>query len=570
MRFKNPQTRRGHARQRHRARRPVPADPARRRPGAVPGAQQAAAGATTRPRPSTATSSTSTPTASRSSREHLRAPRLGRRRSRRPASTARGDRRARSRMVARLASASSSAGRWASPSTSTRSRPSGRSSTSCCCAATSASPAPGVCPVRGHCNVQGDRTMGIYEKPAAGVPRRARSASSASTPPREHGLRHRRRDPRDARRRGQGVLRAWAATSSPPRPTPTSPTAALRRCRLTVHVSTKLNRSHVVTGAARADPARPRPHRARRAGQRASSSSPSRTRWAWCTPRGAACEPGVARTCCREVGDRLPARARASLGDAAPASTGRTFERRLRPRSATASRASIPGFERLQRARARAGRLRAAAPAARRAAASPPPTGKAQLHRQPARRARACPPGRLLLQTLRSHDQYNTTIYGLDDRYRGINGGRRVVLRQPRRPRRAAASPTATCVDLVSEWTRRRRAPGAAASASSPTRPPAAARPRTSPRPTCSSRSTRTADDQQHPDLEVRRHPSGAGGLVARQRRGRAAGQTPRGPEARTMIASAPARSSSSRSTRKERRRPRRRSRATRRGAPGR
>jgi anaerobic selenocysteine-containing dehydrogenase len=38
------------------------------------------------------------------------------------------------------------------------------------------------------------------------------------------------------------------------------------------------------------------------------------------------------------------------------------------------------------------------------------------------------PPGRLILQTLRSHDQFNTTIYGLDDRYRGVKGGRRVVL----------------------------------------------------------------------------------------------------------------------------------------------
>ena len=38
------------------------------------------------------------------------------------------------------------------------------------------------------------------------------------------------------------------------------------------------------------------------------------------------------------------------------------------------------------------------------------------------------PAGRLVLQTLRSHDQYNTTIYGKDDRYRGIHGGRRVVL----------------------------------------------------------------------------------------------------------------------------------------------
>jgi molybdopterin-dependent oxidoreductase alpha subunit len=41
------------------------------------------------------------------------------------------------------------------------------------------------------------------------------------------------------------------------------------------------------------------------------------------------------------------------------------------------------------------------------------------------------PQGRLILQTLRSHDQYNTTIYGLDDRYRGVKGGRRVVFVNP-------------------------------------------------------------------------------------------------------------------------------------------
>ena len=49
-------------------------------------------------------------------------------------------------------------------------------------------PGAGVCPVRGHSNVQGDRTMGIYEKPVARVPGRARRRVLASTPPREHGL----------------------------------------------------------------------------------------------------------------------------------------------------------------------------------------------------------------------------------------------------------------------------------------------------------------------------------------------------------------------------------------------
>ena len=59
----------------------------------------------------------------------------------------------------------------------------------------------------------------------------------------------------------------------------------------------------------------------------------------------------------------------------------------------------------------------------------PTTTGKANFTADPLERAGA--PGRLLLQTLRSHDQYNTTIYGLDDRYRGVKGGRRVVFVNP-------------------------------------------------------------------------------------------------------------------------------------------
>jgi anaerobic selenocysteine-containing dehydrogenase len=58
------------------------------------------------------------------------------------------------------------------------------------------------------------------------------------------------------------------------------------------------------------------------------------------------------------------------------------------------------------------------------------PSGRAQLtvnHFEP----QVVPPGRLVLQTLRSHDQFNTTIYGLDDRYRGISGGRKVVFAHP-------------------------------------------------------------------------------------------------------------------------------------------
>jgi anaerobic selenocysteine-containing dehydrogenase len=62
------------------------------------------------------------------------------------------------------------------------------------------------------------------------------------------------------------------------------------------------------------------------------------------------------------------------------------------------------------------------------------------------------PPGRLLLQTVRSHDQYNTTIYGLDDRYRGVHGGRRVVFVHPD-DLVELGIPDGSTVDIVSEWT---------------------------------------------------------------------------------------------------------------------
>jgi anaerobic selenocysteine-containing dehydrogenase len=68
--------------------------------------------------------------------------------------------------------------------------------------------------------------------------------------------------------------------------------------------------------------------------------------------------------------------------------------------------------------------------------------------------------GRLILQTIRSHDQYNTTIYGLDDRYRGIHQGRRVVFVNPDDLVSLELS-DGQLVDIVSEWTDRteRRAP---------------------------------------------------------------------------------------------------------------
>lgn len=58
-----------------------------------------------------------------------------------------------------------------------------------------------------------------------------------------------------------------------------------------------------------------------------------------------------------------------------------------------------------------------------------------------------------MLQTLRSHDQYNTTIYGLDDRYRGVKGGRRVVFVNPPADIESLGLAAGARVDLVSEFT---------------------------------------------------------------------------------------------------------------------
>ena len=152
-------------------------------------------------------------------------------------------------------------------------------------------------------------------------------------------------------------------------------------------------------------------------------------------------------------------------------------------------RAGRPRLRGLQRARARAP---AGSRCRTRRATAPLPHrhGQGQLHGQPARAAPTVPEGRLLLQTMRSHDQYNTTIYGLDDRYRGIT----------RRPPGGASSTRRTCAALgladgrTSTWSASgRTASSGAPPASGSSRYPTARglrRRLLSRRPTCSSRWT--------------------------------------------------------------------------------
>lgn len=65
--------------------------------------------------------------------------------------------------------------------------------------------------------------------------------------------------------------------------------------------------------------------------------------------------------------------------------------------------------------------------------------------------AHVAAPGRFLLQTLRSHDQFNTTVYGLDDRYRGISGMRDIVFLNPEDLAVLGVQPGRR-IDITSHW----------------------------------------------------------------------------------------------------------------------
>ncbi len=108
-------------------------------------------------------------------------------------------------------------------------------------------PGAGLCPVRGHSNVQGDRTMGIWEQPGAGAARRARATSSASTRRASTASTSSTRSAPCATG-GCGRFVALGGNFLSATPDTAVTAAALAGCELTVHVSTKLNRSHLHPG----------------------------------------------------------------------------------------------------------------------------------------------------------------------------------------------------------------------------------------------------------------------------------------------------------------------------------
>ncbi len=284
-------------------------------------------------------------------------------------------------------------------------------------------PGAGICPVRGHSNVQGDRTMGIYEKPSPAFLDRLQEVFGFD-PPREHGV-----DTVgaiEAMRDGLGkVFFAMGGNFATATPDTEATHAALRNCALTVHVATKLNRSHLVHGLdALILPCLGRTEIDRQAGgPQAVTVEDSMSMVHLSSGRNEPASPELLSE--PAIVARL---AQATLGKRSDTPWRWLVEdyNRIRDQIARVfedfhdfnTRVHVPGGFRLPNsAGAREWRTE---------------TGKARflahaLKAQDPMRTQDSSEQRFTLTTVRSHDQYNTTIYGLHDRYRGVHNERRAL-----------------------------------------------------------------------------------------------------------------------------------------------
>jgi molybdopterin-dependent oxidoreductase alpha subunit len=279
----------------------------------------------------------------------------------------------------------------------------------------------GVCPVRGHSNVQGDRTVGIWERPTEAF-LNSLSKEFNFEPPREHGF-----DTVESIKalyaRKAKVFFALGGNFLSATPDTQYTAEALRRCRLTAHVSTKLNRAHLITGEqALILPCLGRTEIDRQArGEQFVSCENSMG--VVQSSRGTL-EPAssellsepmiVARLAAATLGERSNV---AWLELAADYDLIRSAIERV-----------VPGFEDYNKRVREPGGFYL--PNGARERQFKTKTGRAQftVHTLPQHELKD---GQFLMMTIRSHDQFNTTIYGLDDRYRGIYNGRRVIFLNP-------------------------------------------------------------------------------------------------------------------------------------------
>jgi molybdopterin-dependent oxidoreductase alpha subunit len=307
-------------------------------------------------------------------------------------------------------------------------------------------PGAGACPVRGHSNVQGDRTMGVWEKPPAAFLDALRDEFGFE-PPREPG--HDTVDTIRAMRDGSvEVFMALGGNFVAATPDTAVTTAAMERCALTVQVSTKLNRSHLHAGReALILPCLGRTERdVQRAGEQFVTVEDSMSMVHSSRGRLA---PGSNQL--RSEISIVTGLGEALFGDDVGWAAMREDYRVIRKHIERV----VPGFHAFEDRVAHPGGF--ILPNGPRDSRSFPTAVDQARFTVNELSGVDVPAGHLLLQTVRSHDQFNTTIYGLDDRYRGIRGGRRVVFVNAD-DLRALGFADGETVDLVGEAGR--RAPG--------------------------------------------------------------------------------------------------------------
>ena len=279
-------------------------------------------------------------------------------------------------------------------------------------------PGAGTCPVRGHSNVQGDRTVGIWEAPPQAF-LDSLEKHFGFKPPQEHG--YAVVDAINAMHEEKAkVFFAMGGNFISATPDTEYTAEALRKCKLTVHVSTKLNRSHLIHGEqalilpclARTD------QDMQAAGKQLVSVENS---------MGVVhSSQGILPPCSKDLMSEpaiVAHLAKATLGSQSKVDWEKMIANYDEIRNAIEK--TIPGFDDYnQRIREPGGFY---LPNGARKGEFNTASGKAQFT------INAVPDNSLkedeyIMMTIRSHDQYNTTIYGLDDRYRGIYNERRVVL----------------------------------------------------------------------------------------------------------------------------------------------
>jgi molybdopterin-dependent oxidoreductase alpha subunit len=299
----------------------------------------------------------------------------------------------------------------------------------------------GPCPVRGHSNVQGDRTMGIWERMNEKFMKKL-GDEFCFTPPREHGT----DSVETIKEMHRGHIRVFIAMGGnflAATPDTEYTAKALQNCRLTAHIATKLNRSHLVTGEiALILPCLGRSEVDRQSGGEQFVTvedsmgiiNPSRGVLAPASEHLMSEPAIVAGLATATLGDRSTVDWKGLAAD----------YNRIRDHIARV----IPGFERLNERIARDVFYLPNDARDHRKFNTDVDRAKFTIHPIPRNELE---PGRYIMMTIRSHDQFNTHIYGLVDRYRGIYNGRRVIFMNAEDVK-AAGLQQGELVDLTSHF----------------------------------------------------------------------------------------------------------------------